>query len=714
MGNSLNKYGTYTKLDTNKKNEIDKIINNIQKYKNKKYLFFNRYQKREDSNDDIYVINKDTELKKIKQNETIFSKLTQNDLKTIEKHNQLVKCNLTGKSYRRKDNYIYILENRNSVKLDNKINILECLKKLEKKGIYYFELEFANFKGGDYNSDVEVKDIKLNDKRKRIFIEGESDKDDFYKKFKEDIKKGSFSKRYTYSFLLKYLELLMNNKMNSSQFIELMKEYYIINKTYEIEYYTSWFNNLSKRENISNYIEKFFIDFINNKNNKFEDIETILCFYLVFIQQCNTHLTMILLDNKVKTFINNNTKLYIKNIPIFKQYIKMKIPAVLQDKKYLSYFQVGESPNFLICPRGDKNLMLEKIESTEQKKNINNIITISKNLNTDEKKCFRQYNLQNNSNMVKVLDYDKEYTPFVSLTKYNDKEKIEISKSIMKCINILHDQYNMYHRYLIPENILIKKIDGNGGNIYKSSLINFKEAIQDDFIDTYYNNDDIKTREEYFKFISSWILNKKIRYLFCGNFYLLLLEYMIYYWISNDSNFYDSIINDGKYNIKFEPVLQNDDSETIYLRIDESHFKTSLEENDRYFFNIIFSNDYLEILENYDKEFEIINTKLNPKKNEIVEVSLYIHYFCLLLKNKKTDQLIERYKKILESSDNFIILQKLLNDMKKIYNVKSESSTDLKTSIEFLKKQKLDYESIYESFRNMKYLQMKKPAELKG
>ena len=714
MGNSLNKYGTYTKLDTNKKNEIDKIINNIQKYKNKKYLFFNRYQKREDSNDDIYVINKDTELKKIKQNETIFSKLTQNDLKTIEKHNQLVKCNLTGKSYRRKDNYIYILENRNSVKLDNKINILECLKKLEKKGIYYFELEFANFKGGDYNSDVEVKDIKLNDKRKRIFIEGESDKDDFYKKFKEDIKKGSFSKRYTYSFLLKYLELLMNNKMNSSQFIELMKEYYIINKTYEIEYYTSWFNNLSKRENISNYIEKFFIDFINNKNNKFEDIETILCFYLVFIQQCNTHLTMILLDNKVKTFINNNTKLYIKNIPIFKQYIKMKIPAVLQDKKYLSYFQVGESPNFLICPRGDKNLMLEKIESTEQKKNINNIITISKNLNTDEKKCFRQYNLQNNSNMVKVLDYDKEYTPFVSLTKYNDKEKIEISKSIMKCINILHDQYNMYHRYLIPENILIKKIDGNGGNIYKSSLINFKEAIQDDFIDTYYNNDDIKTREEYFKFISSWILNKKIRYLFCGNFYLLLLEYMIYYWISNDSNFYDSIINDGKYNIKFEPVLQNDDSETIYLRIDESHFKTSLEENDRYFFNIIFSNDYLEILENYDKEFEIINTKLNPKKNEIVEVSLYIHYFCLLLKNKKTDQLIERYKKILESSDNFIILQKLLNDMKKIYNVKSESSTDLKTSIEFLKKQKLDYESIYESFRNMKYLQMKKAAESKG
>ena len=31
MGNSLNKYGAYTKLDTNKKNEIDKIINNIKK-----------------------------------------------------------------------------------------------------------------------------------------------------------------------------------------------------------------------------------------------------------------------------------------------------------------------------------------------------------------------------------------------------------------------------------------------------------------------------------------------------------------------------------------------------------------------------------------------------------------------------------------------------------------------------------------------------------
>lgn len=86
MGNSLNKYGTYTKIDTNKKNEIDKIINNIQKYKNKKYLFFNRYKKRKDSNDDIYVIDKDTELKKIKQNETIFSNLTDNDLETIQKH----------------------------------------------------------------------------------------------------------------------------------------------------------------------------------------------------------------------------------------------------------------------------------------------------------------------------------------------------------------------------------------------------------------------------------------------------------------------------------------------------------------------------------------------------------------------------------------------------------------------------------------------------
>ena len=547
MGNSLNKYGTYTKIDTNKKNKIDKIINNIQKYKNKKYLFFNRYKKREDSNDDIYVIDKDTELKKIKQNKTIFSNLTDNDLETIEnkERNQLVKCNLTGKQYRKKDGYIYILENKNSLKLDNKINILECLKKLGKEGIYYFQLDFANFKKGVYETDVEVKDIKLSDNR--IYIEDKSNTDDFYKKFEKDIKKGSFYKRYTYSFLLKYVELLMNNKMGPTQFIELMKEYYIINKTYEIEYYTSWFKNPLEAD----YIKKFFNDIIYNESNNFKEIKIILCYYIVFIQQCNTGLTMILLDNKVKRFIDDNTGWYIHRINALKQiqinrikalkqiqntlekHSETKIPDVLQDKKYLSYFQIGKTPNFLICPRGDKNLMIEEIESNEQKKNINNIITKSKNLNKDGKKCFRQYKLQNNSNMVKILDYDKEYTPFFNLTfnltKYNKKEKIEILKSIMKCIAILHDQYNMYHRYLIPQNILIKKKSENGNNIYETQIINFKEAIKYDFIEKFYK--DNKTEEEYFKFISSWILNKKIRYLFCGNFYLLLLEYMIYYWI---------------------------------------------------------------------------------------------------------------------------------------------------------------------------------------
>lgn len=707
MGNSLYKNSTYTKFDTNKKNEIDKIINNIQKYKNKKYLFFNRYKKREDSNGyDIYDINKDTELKKIKENETIFSNLTDNDLKTIEKNNQLVKCNLTGKKYRKKDDYIYILENKDSLKLNNKINILECLEKLKEKGIYYFQLEFTNFKEGKYETDVEVKDIKLSDNR--IYIDGKNNTDDFYEKFKEDIIKGYFSKRYTYSFLLKYVELLMNHKMDSTQFIELMKEYYIINKTYEIEYYTSWFKNLSEPENISQYIKTFFNDIIYNKRNKFEEIETILCYYLVFIQECNTHLTMILLDNKVGRFIKDSTGWYIDRINIFKKHSETKIPDVLQDKKYLSYFQVGKSPNFLICPRGDKNLMIEKIESTEQKNNIKNIITKSKNLNKDKKKCLRQYNLQNNSNIVKVLDYDKEYIPF-NLNKYNDKAKLEISKSIMKCIDILYNKYKIYHRYLIPENILIKEIVKNGNNIYETQIINFKEAIRDDFLETYYNDNNIKTKEEYFKFISSWILNKNIRYLFCENFYLLLLEYMIYYWIGNDDNFYHLIMVHRKYNIKFEPVSLEDESKTFYIKIEKGEFKNILEENDRYFFNILFSNDYLEILKDYDKNFETINTKLNPKKNEIIEVSLYIYYFCLLLNKKKTDELMNYYKDKFNSSKNLNTLHTLLNKIKTISNTENESSINLNTLIEDLKGKKLDYKSIYESFRNMK-----RTVELKG
>ena len=698
MGNSLNKYSTYTRIDTNKKNEIDKIINNIQKYKNKKYIFFNRYKKREDSNDDIYVINKDTELKKIKQNETIFSKLENSSIKVIEKisNDELVKCNLTGKKYRRKDGYFYILDNKNSLKLNNKINILECLKKLKEKGIYYFQLEFENFKAGEYDSYVEVKDIKLNDKRNRIFIEGKSSTDDFYNKFKEDIKKGSFSKRYTYSFLLKYVELLMNNKMDSTQFIELMKEYYIINKTYEIEYRAYYFKNLSNK-----YIEKFFNDFIYNEKNNFKEIEIILCYYIVFIQQCNTHLRMILLDNKVKNYIDVNTAWYIERINLFKKHSETKIPDVLQDEKYLSYFQVGKSPNFLICPRGDKNLMIEKIESNEQKNNIKNIITKSKNLNKEGKKCFRQYNLQNNSNIVKILNYDKEYTPFVNLTTHNNKEKIEISKSIMKCIAILHDQYKIYHRYLIPENILIKKIVKNGNNIYETQIINFKEAIRDDFIETYYNDNNIKTKEEYFKFISSWILNKNIRYLFCENFYLLLLEYMIYYWIGNDDNF-----NIEHINIKFEPVLLEDGSETFYIKIKKGEFKNILEENDRYFFNILFSNNYLKILKNYDKNFEIINKQINSKENKSNQVSLYIYYFCLLLNKKKTDELMNYYKDKFNSSKNLNTLHTLLNEIKTISNTENESSINLNTLIEDLKGETLDYKSIYESFKNMKYENM--------
>jgi len=110
--------------------------------------------------------------------------------------------------------------------------------------------------------------------------------------------------------------------MNSFQFIELMKEYYIINKTYEIEYYTSWFKNPSEPENISNYIKKFFNDFIYNENNKIEGIDKILCYYLVFIQQCNTHLRMILLDNKVRTLIEDSTGWYINKINIFKNNFK--------------------------------------------------------------------------------------------------------------------------------------------------------------------------------------------------------------------------------------------------------------------------------------------------------------------------------------------------------------------------------------------------------
>ena len=557
-----------------------------------------------------------------------------------------------------------------------------------------------------------MKDIKLNDNR--IYIDGKNNTDDFYKKFQKDIKEGSFFRRYTYSFLLKYVELLMNNKMDLTQFIKLMKEYYIINKTYEIEYYTSW----SKNPLEADYIKKFFNDIIYNTMNNFGNIKTILCYYIVFIQDCNTHLRMILLDNKVRTFIDDNTGWYIDKIKLFISYFTTKIPDVLQDKKYLSYFQVGETPNFLICPRGDKNLMIEEIESNEQKKNINNIITKSKNLNKDGKKCFRQYKLQNNSNMVKILDYDKEYTPFFNLTKYNKKEKIEILKSIMKCIAILHDQYNMYHRYLIPQNILIKKKSENGNNIYETQIINFKEAIKYDFIEIFYK--DNKTEEEYFKFISSWILNKKIRYLFCGNFYLLLLEYMIYYWISNDNNdnnynsiMQDIIDNDIIDNDKFEFVLGKDDSETLYLRIDESEFKTSLEENDIYSFNILFSNDYLKILENYDENFETINTKLNHKNNESTQVSLYIYYFCLLLNKERTDQLMKYYKKILQSSKNLETLYNLLNEIN-ISNIVNESSIDLNTSIELLKEEKLDYKSIYKSFKNMKYLQTKRTTELKG
>ena len=701
MGNSLNKYSTYTRIETNKKNEIDKIINNIQKYKNKKYIFFNRYKKREDSNGyDIYDINKDTELKKIKQNETIFSKLEKSDIEVIEKttNDELVKCNLTGKKYRRKDGYFYILDNKNSLILNNKINILECLKKLKEKGIYYFQLEFANFKGGKYDSDVEVKDIKLNDERKRIFIEGKSNTDEFYKKFQEDIEKGYFSKRYTYSFLLKYLELLMNNKMNSIQFIELMKEYYIINKTYEIEYRDYYFKNQSNK-----YIEKFFNDFIKNLRK----IEIILCYYIVFIQQCNTHLRMILLDNKVKNYIYVNTAWYIERINRFKEEFtgnEYEIPDVLKDKKYLSYFQVGESPNFLICPRGDKNLMIEKIESNEQKNNIKNIITKSKNLNKDKNKCLRQYKIQNNSNMVEVLDYDKEYMPF-NLNKYNDKAKLEISKSIMNCINILHNKYKIYHRYLIPENILIKKIVKNGNNIYETQIINFKEAIRDDFIDTFYN--DIKTNEEYFKFISSWILNKNIRYLFCENFYLLLLEYMIYYWIGNDNNF-----NIEHINIKFEPVLLEDESETFYIKIKKGEFKNILKENDRYFFNILFSNNYLKILKDYDKKFEIINKQINSKENKSNQVSLYIYYFCLLLNKERTDELMNYYKEILNSSENLKTLHTLLNEIKTISNTENESSINLNTLIEELKRETLDYKSIYDSFRNMKYENMVKGKNL--
>jgi len=74
------------------------------------------------------------------------------------------------------------------------------------------------------------------------------------------------------------------------------------------------------------------------------------------------------------------------------------------------------------------------------------------------------------------------------------------------------------------------------------------------------------------------------------------------------------------------------------------------------------------------------------------------------------------YKDKFNSSKNFKTLYKLLNRIKNISNIVNESSFNLNTSIEFLKEKKLDYKSIYESFRNMKYENMVKGKnlELKG
>lgn len=85
MGNSLHKlHNVHNKISSiilpNKSEEINKIIKNIQEYKNKKFLFFDRYKKEEKNGNEVYTINKNEQLRKVKKSDSIFSKLTSNNL----------------------------------------------------------------------------------------------------------------------------------------------------------------------------------------------------------------------------------------------------------------------------------------------------------------------------------------------------------------------------------------------------------------------------------------------------------------------------------------------------------------------------------------------------------------------------------------------------------------------------------------------------------